>query len=69
MFDHSTVDAKYTACVAVFDEQGKTLELGGVKGADVAGKIAELQAALDAAGYQDVLAECQNQYNTWKASK
>ena len=25
------------------------------------------QAALDAAGYQDILAEYQNQYNAWKA--
>ena len=29
--------------------------------------IAEYQQKLDAAGYQDVLAEFQNQYNAWKA--
>ena len=63
------VEAQYTACLGVFDEFGKSLELGAYGSADVEAKIAEYQAALDAAGYQEVLAEFQNQYNTWKAAQ
>ena len=69
VFDRAPVDTQFTACVDVFNEYGKTLELGGYGTADVADKIDEFQAALDAAGYQDVLAEAQSQYNAWKASK
>ena len=63
------VEAQYTACVGVFDEFGKSLELGAYGVAAVEAKIAEFQAALDAAGYQDVLAEYQRQYNEWKAAQ
>ena len=63
------VEAAWSACAAVFDEYGKSLELGVYGSADVEAKIAEFQAALDAAGYQDLLAEYQNQYNTWKAAQ
>ena len=45
------------------------LENGGFASKDVESKIADYQAELDGAGYQDVLAEFQSQYNTWKASK
>ena len=61
------VEAAWSACAGVFDEYGKSLELGVYGSADVEAKIAEFQAALDAAGYQDVLAEYQKQYNEWKA--
>ena len=66
-FDKSPVEAAYTACQGLFDQYGFLLENGGFAAADVEAKIAEYQAALDAAGYQDVLAEFQNQYNAWKA--
>ena len=65
--DHSAVDAQYTALIGVIDEYGKSLELGAFGSADLEAKIAEYQAALDAAGYQEVLAEYQKQYNEWKA--
>jgi len=65
-FDRTPVEEKYTACQSVFDEFGYPLETGGVALADVEKKIAEYQAALDAAGYQDVLAEFQKQYDAWK---
>ncbi len=65
-FDKTPVEASYTACQAVFDEFGFVLETGGVAVDEVDAKIAEYQAALDAAGYQDVLAEFQKQYNEWK---
>lgn len=65
-FDRKPVEEKFTACQSVFEEYGFPLETGGVALADVDAKIAEYQAALDAAGYQDVLAEFQNQYNAWK---
>ena len=68
-FDHSNVDAAYTSCVNLFEQYGKSLELGAFGSKNVKAKIAEFQKALDAAGYQDVLAEAQKQYNAWKVSK
>ena len=66
-FDKTPVEAAYTACQGLFEQYGFQLENGGVAAADVEAKLAEYQAALDGAGYQDVLAEFQNQYNAWKA--
>ena len=68
-FDKSPVEAQYTACAGVFESYGFPLENGGIPAADVESTIEKYQAALDEAGYQDVLAEFQNQYNAWKASK
>lgn len=65
-FNQAPVEAEYTACKTVFDEYGFILETGGVKSSEVDAKLAAYQAALDAAGYQKVLAEFQNQYNEWK---
>ena len=65
-FDKAPVEAQYTACANLFEQYGFVLEHGGIAPDDVDAYIAEYQAALDAAGYQDVLAEFQNQYNTWK---
>ena len=68
-FDATPVEAQYTACNNVFDQYGFVLELGGYPSADVESIIAEYNAALDEAGYQDVLAEFSAQYDAWKASK
>ena len=68
-FDVTPVEAQYTACGNVYDQYGFVLELGGYASADVASVIEEYNAALDEAGYQDVLAEFQQQYEDWKASK
>ena len=65
-FDKTPVEAQYTACQNVFEQYGFILENGGYPAADVEAAITEYQAALDEAGYQDVLAEFQNQYNAWK---
>jgi putative aldouronate transport system substrate-binding protein len=65
-FDKTPVEAQYTACQSIFDQYGFVLETGGVAVADVDSTIAAYQAELDAAGYQDVLKEFQNQYNAWK---
>ena len=65
--DHTAVEAKYTALIGVIDEFGKALELGAYGVDGVESTIAEYQAKLDEAGYQDVLAEYQRQYNEWKA--
>ena len=65
--DHTAVEAQYTALIGVIDEFGKALELGAYGVDGVEGAIAEYQAALDAAGYQEVLAEFQAQYDAWKA--
>jgi putative aldouronate transport system substrate-binding protein len=66
-FDSSPVDASYASCQQIFQEFGYTLENGGFAPADVPAAIADYQAALDGAGYQDVLAEAQAQYDAWKA--
>ena len=65
-FDKTPVEAAYTACQSLFDQYGFLLENGGFAASEVEAKIAEYQAALDAAGYQDVLAAFQEQFNTWK---
>lgn len=66
MFDDSKVNDKLTACNDVLEQYGFVLENGGFAEKDVDAKLAEFQAALDAAGYQDVLAEAQKQYDEWK---
>ncbi|WP_026523965.1 MULTISPECIES: ABC transporter substrate-binding protein [unclassified Butyrivibrio] len=68
-FDKSPVESQYAACANVSGEYGFNLENGGVPAADVESTIEAYQAALDEAGYQDVLAEFQKQYDEWKASK
>lgn len=65
-FDKSPVESQFAACQNVFEQYGFVLENGGVAVADVESTIAAYQAALDEAGYQDVLAEFQKQYNEWK---
>lgn len=65
-FDKQPVEAEYTACSNLFEQYGFALEHGAVKEAEVEAKIQEYQKALDAAGYQKVLAEFQKQYNEWK---
>lgn len=68
-FNKEPVNAAYTACQALFEQYGFQLENGGVAAADVEAKLAEYQTALDNAGYQDVLAEFQKQYDEWKVAK
>lgn len=66
-FDKGPVAEKYDACRALFEQYGFVLENGGVPEAEVDARIQEYQAALDDAGYQDVLAEFSRQYEAWKA--
>lgn len=68
-FDKTPVEGAYTACTNVFDEFGFVLENGGYKASEVAQAIKDYQAALDEAGYQEVLAEAQAQYEAWKATR
>jgi len=65
-FDKTPVEDKYTACANLFEQYGFVLENGGVAPEDVDAYIEEYQNALDEAGYQDVLAEFQSQYDAWK---
>lgn len=67
--DKSDIEAKYTACLNVFDQYGFVLENGGYASADIDSTLEEYQKALDEAGYQDVLKAAQSQYDDWKASK
>ena len=55
------------ACQNVFNEYGFALENGGYGVDQIEDTIAQYQAALDEAGYQDVLAAFQAQYDEWKA--
>lgn len=66
-FDKEPVAAQFSACQNVFESYGFPLENGGVSASDVASTIEAYQAALDEAGYQDVLAEFTAQYEEWKA--
>lgn len=65
-FDKEPVAAQFSACQNVFEQYGFPLENGGIPSADVEATIEAYQAALDEAGYQDVLAEFQSQYDAWK---
>ncbi|MDD7452632.1 MAG: DUF3502 domain-containing protein, partial [Blautia obeum] len=65
-FDKSEVADKYAACQNVFNEYGFALENGGYGVDQIEDTIAQYQAALDEAGYQDVLAAFQAQYEEWK---
>ena len=65
-FDKSAVADKYAACQNVFNEYGFALENGGYGVDQIEDTIAQYQAALDEAGYQDVLAAFQAQYEEWK---
>ena len=66
-FNKEPVNAAYTACQNLFEQYGFQLENGGIPASQVEAKIEEYQKALDAAGYQEVLAAFAEQYNTWKA--
>ncbi len=66
-FDKSEVEAQYSACQNLFEQYGFPLENGGVPEDAVEDYIAQYQEALDGAGYQDVLAAFQAQYDAWKA--
>ncbi len=68
-FNKEPVEEKYDACRDLFDQYGFLLENGGVRVAEVDSFIAEYQAALDAAGYQDVLTEFRRQYREWKRTR
>ena len=65
-FDKSNVEAQYSACSNLFEQYGFALENGAVPADAVEDYIAQYQADLDGAGYQDVLAEFQSQYDAWK---
>jgi putative aldouronate transport system substrate-binding protein len=65
-FDKTPVEAQFAACQSVFDEYGFVLENGGIAKDDVESAIEAYQAALDMAGYRDVLAEFKSQYDAWK---
>ncbi|MDD4369178.1 MAG: ABC transporter substrate-binding protein [Oscillospiraceae bacterium] len=67
--DYTSVEAQWTACQSVYDQYGYVLEEGGYAPEDVAAALETYQAALDDAGYQEVLKTLQDQYDTWKASK
>jgi len=64
--DKTPVEAAFAACQNVNAEFGFPLENGGYAASDVEAQIEAYQAALDEAGFQDVLAEITAQYNAWK---
>jgi len=68
-FDKTPVEAAYTACANLFEQYGFQLENGAIAPDAVDAYIEQYQAELDAAGYQDVLAEFTRQFNEWKAAQ
>ncbi len=66
--DRTPIEAQLAACGNVQDKYGFVLENGGYAEADVDKALEDYQAALDEAGYQEVLAEVTKQYNEWKES-
>jgi len=68
-FDKGPVYDQYEACKELFNQYGFLLENGGIPEADVEACIEEYQAALNAAGYQEVLREFQRQYREWKRTR
>ena len=63
---YSGAIASTAAIHVTYDGSVLVKENGGYASADVPAVLEEYQAALDEAGYQDVLAEAQRQYNEWK---
>ncbi len=68
-FDFSKVEAQWAACSTLYDQYGYVLEEGGYSASDVDTVLEKFRSELDAAGYQDVLAEVRSQYDAWKANK
>ena len=68
-FNRASVDAQMTACTQVFNEFGYPLENGGFAVGDIDAAIADYAKALDDAGFQDILAEAQSQYEAWKLTR
>ncbi len=68
-FDKTPVEAQYAACNDLYSQYGEPLELGAYPASEVDAVVDEYLAKLDAAGYQDVLAEAQKQYKEWSESK
>lgn len=67
--DKTPIEAPLAACTNVLDTYGFVLENGGYAPEDVDDALEEFQAALDEAGYQDVLKEVTRQYDEWKAQQ
>lgn len=68
-FNKTPVNAQFAACQSVHAEYGFALENGAIAPDDVDAEIEAYQAALDAAGYQEILAEFSSQYEAWKAAQ
>lgn len=68
-FNSRPVQGKYDACRDLFEQYGFVLENGGVPEDQVVSFIGEYQKKLNAAGYQDVLAEFREQYRAWKKER
>ncbi|HHT88170.1 MAG TPA: ABC transporter substrate-binding protein [Clostridiales bacterium] len=68
-FNRINVDAIMTACDQVFEEYGFALEHGGHAVADIDAAIESYVQALNDAGYQELLAEAQSQYEAWKTTR
>ena len=67
--DITPVEEAYRACLKLFDQYGFILENGGIPAGEVDARLAEYQAALDEAGYQQILSEFTRQYDAWKAQQ
>lgn len=65
-FNKEPVSAQFSACQNVFEQYGFPLENGGIPASDVESTIEAYYAALNEAGFQDVVNEFISQYDAWK---
>ncbi|MCH5260005.1 MAG: ABC transporter substrate-binding protein [Lachnospiraceae bacterium] len=65
-FNKEPVAAQFSACQNVFETYGFPLENGGYPASEVEATIEAYYAALNEAGFQDVVAEFVAQYDAWK---
>ena len=65
-FNKEPVAAQFSACQNVFETYGFPLENGGYPASEVEATIDAYYAALNEAGFQDVVAEFVAQYDAWK---
>lgn len=65
-FNKEPVAAQFSACQNVFETYGFPLENGGYPASEVEATIEAYYAALNEAGFQDVVAEFVSQYDAWK---
>ncbi len=64
-----SVASTWAACLSLYNKYGYTLGTGGYSAEEVDAALDKYRSELDSAGYQEILALVENQYNAWKGSQ